>query len=443
MGNDDDCAGDNVCARYNANTFDFMCCPCPDNACELNGVAWCRNGPGGRCSDGIVENCEAGLTCGRYNSDADDFMCCECSKDANGIDNCVLGGVAWCRNAEGGACSEGINENCEAGTVCGTSVGSCSGYACCSEGGSSVVSGVASCDNGRGCSDGDDTSCGAGLVCGRYNGNDDDYMCCPCADDACVLGGTAWCILPEGGACLDGVNEGCISGTVCGLNADSCSGFECCSRYYQDSSDITHCQTAGIGDPCSEGNGLSCDEGLICGRYDSNEGDFMCCECSKGADGVDNCELGGVAWCRNPEGGACSDGVNENCEEGTVCGKSGDGHECCADHYVDSDDVTHCLGDLGEQCFEGDNGSCEQGLICGRYDNNEGDFVCCECSKGADGVDNCVLGGWAWCRNPEGGACSDGVNENCEAGTVCGKSGDGYKCCASHHQDGDDIAICS
>ena len=96
------------------------------------------------------------------------------------------------------------------------------------------------------------------------------------------------------------------------------------------------------GETCS-GENDECDGDLVCGRYSNNPDDHMCCECSNG-----QCELDGVAWCKNHEGGECS-GNDNNCQDGLVCGMSADsssGYQCCNGPAVSNDDPN------GVACYE-------------------------------------------------------------------------------------------
>ena len=105
-----------------------MCCLCTDNNCGIEGQAWCRNKEREPCSDGNNNNCAAGLVCGRYNNIETAYQCCPCTDDL-----CVIGGQAWCRNNEGEACSDGDNNNCVDGLVCGRYNNIDTNYQCCKE----------------------------------------------------------------------------------------------------------------------------------------------------------------------------------------------------------------------------------------------------------------------------------------------------------------------
>mmetsp|Transcript_71076 Transcript_71076/g.179925 ORF Transcript_71076/g.179925 Transcript_71076/m.179925 type:complete len:448 (+) Transcript_71076:80-1423(+) len=79
----------------------------------------------------------------------------------------------------------------------------------------------------------------------------------------------------------------------------------------------------------------------------------------------------------------------------------------------------------GAVCPKGINDNCRAGSVCGRYSRHRDRFQCCAAWMVHDGV--------TWCANPEGAACSDGVNENCASGMVCGssrQSPSGFQCCS-------------
>merc|ERR1712238_46927 len=75
----------------------------------------------------------------------------------------------------------------------------------------------------------------------------------------------------------------------------------------------------------------------------------------------------------------------------------------------------------GDPCSNGKNDECGNGLICGRY-NDRDNYQCCACTD-----NDCVIQGQAWCRNVAGGSCSDGNDNNCGSGLVCGKNTHYYK----------------
>ncbi|CAE7276544.1 ppt2-b [Symbiodinium natans] len=130
---DDSVCLQGACARYNDQKNDYQCCA----SYEIHGgVSWCAVPYGGACNDGVNENCATGAVCGRYNDNKNDYQCCANYE--------IHGGVTWCAVAEGGACSDGVNENCVQGTVCGQKGGNPkNGYECCSN--FTVIDGTAVC----------------------------------------------------------------------------------------------------------------------------------------------------------------------------------------------------------------------------------------------------------------------------------------------------------
>ena len=104
-----------------------------------------------------------------------------------------------------------------------------------------------------------------------------------------------------------------------------------------------------------------------------------------------------------------------------------------------------CVGrdlPLGEACTRGENVQCSSSLVCGRYNRDDKAFQCCNCN-------DCVEGGVFWCKNDEGEACNEGVNENCRGahgGLVCGRyndDGNAFQCCHLREDNNDAIAWCS
>ena len=92
-GNDNKCASSTVCGRYNNIANAYQCCKCTDNDCVIEGVAWCRNKEGSACSDGNNDNCAAGLVCGRYNNVETDYQCCkEYEWSPGGVITCTQNG---------------------------------------------------------------------------------------------------------------------------------------------------------------------------------------------------------------------------------------------------------------------------------------------------------------------------------------------------------------
>lgn len=113
--------GSMACGRYDNHKEDFQCC---SSYTVIGGVAWCSNAVGGACSKGEDDNCDAGYACGRYNSDKKDFQCCSVYQ--------VISQVAWCANPVGGECSDGEDNNCLTNEgVCGVDSSSSSNYMCC------------------------------------------------------------------------------------------------------------------------------------------------------------------------------------------------------------------------------------------------------------------------------------------------------------------------
>jgi len=124
------CNGDGICKYCESNSV------VPNDACnDLNGddvtngyCNYCSTGERGTCSDGDNNNCATGLVCGRYNNNANAYQCCTCTNN-----DCVMEGQDWCRNNEGGACSDGNNNNCATGLVCGRYNNVETDYQCCKE----------------------------------------------------------------------------------------------------------------------------------------------------------------------------------------------------------------------------------------------------------------------------------------------------------------------
>jgi len=129
-----ECAPGSACARYDRDEGNRQCCA----GWELHGgVQWCANPEGGACSQGVDENCARGAACGRFNAIGTLYQCCASWE--------LHGEVAWCAVHAGNPCSDGLNENCVAGTVCGRDRYSRSKYTCCPNSEVVVVNGQALC----------------------------------------------------------------------------------------------------------------------------------------------------------------------------------------------------------------------------------------------------------------------------------------------------------
>ena len=114
------------------------------------------------------------------------------------------------------------------------------------------------------------------------------------------------------------------------------------------------------------------------------------------------------------------------------CDAGVDGWTCCLEGVKS--------GVNGHACSDGNNNECNNGLVCGRYDNSGGgsnnlptNYQCCHCTD-----NDCVIQGETWCRNEEGGLCSDGNDNNCAAGLVCGRTSENpqypsYTCCEDYY----------